>query len=77
MGNYLDTLAGNLHDYPTQPSDLDSLQAQHLLALSAFNDLQKQRLLAALQQRYQGPMSPIKRFGQGTAQQFANNPDYD
>lgn len=77
MANYLDTLAQNLTDYPTKPEDLDSLQAKHLLALSAFNDLQKQRLLAAMQQRYQGSTSPIKQFGQGTAQQFAANPDYE
>lgn len=75
QNTYFDQMAPALNGYPTGAGDLDTLQARNLLNTGNFNDAMKQRILQAMQQAYlrQGTarMSPIERFGQGTASQLA------
>ena len=73
MNNYLDKLAQMLKSYPT---DLSGIKGEQLNP-SMFNKLQQARLLQELQGRYLkgGNLSPMEKFGQGTASAMAQNPN--
>jgi hypothetical protein len=94
MANYLDLLASRMTKYPSSQSDLQPLEGKNFigmqgrdasLALNAFSDLQKARLLQALQSSYLSGggvnrnQNPIEKFGLGTSGALAqgdNGPDY-
>ena len=72
MDNYNDKLASSLTGYP---QDLGGLNPT-AINTNAFNELQKARLLQALQQSYlrQGkPLSPVQQYGMGSAQSMAQS----
>ena len=72
MDNYNDKLASSLLAYP---KDLGGLNP-NAINTNAFNELQKARLLQALQQSYlrQGkPLSPLEQYTNGSAQSMAQN----